>query len=338
MAFFDNQMLSNIQWTNQTPETLVWRFPDTDQVIQNGSTVILNPGQAFLFVNEGVPAGIITEPGHYDLSTASIPFISSMMAVFRGMDTKHKGKVFFINTTEIPNVKWGTKSPIKYADPVYKFPVGLRAFGNYSFQINDPGNFYKTFVGDRDEITLDDFKDNVTDRVIQPITDSLATARFAFTDVDSNRDELSKSISEKIATEFAAFGFVMKDFRIENTDFDEETQKRVGTVSDAQAQVAQANALAGMNEAGLDNLERLGRLKALENAAENPNGMAAAGVGLGAGVGMGSTMINSISQPIQPQPLPTQQAPVQAPTVEPQTPPVTPTIEPQQPSSPAQGE
>jgi len=328
MGFLENQLLSNIQWTDQTPETLVWKFPDVDQVLQKGSTVIVGPGQAMLFVNDGKPAGVVATPGSYDLNTNSFPFFSSILAVFRGMDTKHKAKVFFINMNEIPNVKWGTKAPIQYADPIYKFPVGLRAFGNYSFKITDADKFFTEFVGDRDLMTLAEFQENVTNRIIQPISDTLATASFAFTEISAQRDELAKSISEKIAGDFAAFGFTMKDFRIENTDFDEETQKRVGTVSDAQAKVAQANALAGMDKAGLENLKQLEQLEALKSAAANPNGMAAAGVGLGAGVGMGSTMVNSINQqtqqPVQPQ------VPV-TPPVEPATPPVPP-------ANPVQGE
>ena len=130
MGFLNNQKISNIQWIGQTPEILAWRFPDPDQVLQNNSTVIISPGQAILFVNEGKPQGIINTPGSIDLQTANIPFITSILSVFRGGDSKHKAKVFFFNITKITNVKWGTPSPLKYADPVYKFPVGLRAFGN----------------------------------------------------------------------------------------------------------------------------------------------------------------------------------------------------------------
>jgi len=331
MGFFGNQLLSNIQWTNQTPETLVWKFPDADQVLQKGSTVIVGPGQAMLFVNDGKPEGVVTEPGSYDLSSNSIPFFSSMLAVFRGMDTKHKAKVFFINMNEIPNVKWGTKSPLKYNDPIYKFPVGLRAFGNYSFKITDGGKFFETFVGDRDELTLEGFKDNVTDRIIQPISDSLATAKFGYTDIDSNRDELSKDIGTKIGTDFAAFGFAMSDFRIENTDFDEETQKRVGGIADMQAKAQAINAMGQVDQAGMAAFAQVQQLEAMQKAAENPGGIAGAGVGMGVGLGLGASMANTMQQAVTPQqpqaPAPQPQAPVE---------PVTPPVEPQQPTTPPQ--
>jgi len=331
MGFFTNQMLSNIQWTTQSPDTLVWKFPDADQVLQKGSTVIVGPGQAMLFVNDGKPAGAVIVPGSYDLSTNSFPFFSSILAVFRGMDTKHKAKIFFVNLNEIPNVKWGTKSPIQYSDPIYKFPVGLRAFGNYSFKITDVDKFFTEFVGDRDQLTLSEFQDNLTDRIIQPITDSLATASFAFTEIAAQRDELSKSISEKIVGDFVPFGFTMKDFRIENTDFDEETQKRVGSVSDQQAIAAQANALAGVDEAGYARVVELQKMAAMKEAAANPGGIAGMGVGMGVGVGMGANMASSFQQNMQ------QPAQPQAPTQVPPTPPTTPPVEPQPPVNPTQG-
>ena len=294
MGFLNSQKLSNIQWIGQTPEILAWRFPDPDQVLQNNSTVIIAPGQAILFVNEGKPQGIISDSGTIDLQTANIPFITSILSVFRGGDSKHKGKVFFFNMTKITNVKWGTPSPLKYIDPVYKFPVGLRAFGNYTFTITDPMKFFVEFVGDRDSMSLDEFKQTINSRIITPITDALASAKFSFIDIDSNREELSKTIGGKISIEFAEFGFAMNDFRIENTDFDESTQKRVDSISDVQAQAQAINSLGNIDSASMANYAQLQQLQALKMAAGNPGGVAGAGVGIGAGIGLGASMTQSI--------------------------------------------
>ncbi len=309
MGFLNNQKISNIQWLNQTPETLAWRFPDPDQVLQNNSTVIINPGQAILFVNEGKPQGIINTPGSIDLQTANIPFVTSMLSIFRGLDSKHKGQVYFFNMNKIPNVKWGTPSPLKYADPIYKFPVGLRAFGNYTFTVTDPMKFFTEFVGDRPEMSLEEFKAVINSRVITPITDALASAKFAFLDIDSNREELSKTISAKIASEFSAFGFTMDDFRIENTDFDDATQKRVDQIANVQAQAGAINALGDIDPAKMAAYAQLQQLEALKMAAGNQNGIAGAGVAAGAGIGLGAAMVNGINN----QPKPAQENPAQQP-------------------------
>ncbi len=300
MGFFNNQKISNIQWTGQTPETLAWRFPDVDQVLQNSSTVIISPGQSMLFVSEGKPQGVISESGSIDLQTANIPFLTSILSIFRGADSKHKGKVFFFNMTKITDVKWGTPAPLKYVDPVYKFPVGLRAFGNYTFTITDPMKFFTEFVGDRDSMSLEEFKQTINSRIITPITDALASAKFSFIDIDANREELSKAIGEKASAEFAAFGFTMNDFRIENTDFDESTQKRVGTIADIQAQAQAINSLGEIDPNKMANYAQLQQLQALKMAAENQNGVASAGVGIGAGIGLGASIAQGmVNQNIQ---------------------------------------
>lgn len=296
MGFLNNQKISNIQWINQTPDTLAWRFPDADQVLQNNSTVIISPGQAILFVNEGKPQGIINTPGSIDLQTANIPFVTSMLSIFRGGDSKHKSKVFFFNITNITDVKWGTPAPLKYVDPVYKFPVGLRAFGNYTFTISDPMKFFTEFVGDRDQMSLEEFKQTINSRIITPITTALASAKFSFIDIDSSREELSKTITAKIAGEFGAFGLTMSDFRIENTDFDEATQKRVDSISDVQAQAQAINSLGAIDPKNMAAYAQMQQLQALKMAAANPNGMAGMGVGMGAGMGLGAAMANGMAQ------------------------------------------
>jgi len=263
--------------------------------LQNNSTVIISPGQAILFVNEGKPQGIINTPGSIDLQTANIPFVTSILSIFRGGDSKHKSKVFFFNITKITDVKWGTPAPLKYMDPVYKFPVGLRAFGNYTFTITDPMKFFTEFVGDRDSMSLEEFKATINSRIITPITDALASAKFSFIDIDSNREELSKTIGDKASAEFAAFGFTMDDFRIESTDFDENTQKRVDSISDVQAQAQAINSLGNIDPKNMAAYAQLQQLQALKMAAGNPGGVAGAGVGLGAGIGLGASMAQGIN-------------------------------------------
>ena len=172
--------------------------------------------------------------------------------------------------------------------------------------------FFTEFVGDRDQMSLEEFKQTINSRVVTPITDALASAKFAFLDIDSNREELSKTISQKIASEFAAFGFTMDDFRIENTDFDEATQKRVDQVANTQAQAASINALGDIDPAKMASYAKLQQLEALKTAAGNPNGIAGAGVGIGVGAGLGATMADTIKQNSQPTP----------PTTPPQTPPL----------------
>ena len=179
--------------------------------------------------------------------------------------------------------KWGTTSPIKYEDPKYKFPVGLRAFGNYSYRITDPQSFFVNVVGSHSDFFADDFRKVMSARMIHPISDFLAVSRFTYTDIDANRNEIAEGLNEQLAAIFTKLGFEITDFRIEGTNFDDETLKRINRIADltAEAQAAQA---VGLDYASVQQLE------AMREAARNESGTAGIGVGIGAGMGLGQNM------------------------------------------------
>ena len=94
--------------------------------------------------------------------------------------------------------------------------------------------------------------------------------------------------------DFAPFGLEMVDFRIENTDFDEDTQERIKTIADTQAQTVAAQA-AGLSYADMQ------KLGALRDAAKNEGGTAGVFMGMNAGQMLGGTM-GAPAQAMQPTP------------------------------------
>ena len=86
-------------------------------------------------------------------------------------------------------------------------------------------------------------------------------------------------------------GFDLTDFRIENTDFDEDTRARIGKIADSIAQAAAIGALGGVDAQAMQNYASVQQLSALNTAAANEGGMAGMGVGMGAGFAMGQNMM-----------------------------------------------
>ncbi|MDP3332051.1 MAG: SPFH domain-containing protein, partial [Methylococcaceae bacterium] len=107
---------------------------------------------------------------------------------------------------------------------------------------------------------------------------------------DANREEIALGLKVKLSIAFQALGFDITDFRIEGTDFDDDTLKRVNRIADlnAEAQAAQA---AGVDYAKLQHLE------AMREAARNEGGGAGMGLGLGAGIGLGQQMAQTLTEP-----------------------------------------
>lgn len=283
MALWDTirrQLRSVIEWENPNPNELFHLWSENGDEIKNASKLLVKPGQGVIFVYEGKVQAVHQQEGLYELSTANIPFITTVVKFMQAFESEHKVGIYFFWRTEILNQKWGTLAPVKYADPVYKFPVGLRAFGNFSFRISKAELFFVNVVGARPSLTVEETKKAISARFVQPLTDILAESGFSYVDVDKNRDELGRALSEKLKPDFDKLGFELTDFRIENTDFDEDTVRRIGRIADMTAE-GQAAAAAGIN------FTQMQQLEALREAARNEGGLAGAGAGLGAGMSIG---------------------------------------------------
>lgn len=296
MAIWDavkRQLRSVIEWENPSYQDLFYQWSDNGDEIKNASNLIVGPGQGCIFVYEGKVVSVLQDEGMINLKTANIPFWTTIKKFMQAFESEHKVGIYFFRTTRILDQKWGTSSVIKYDDPKYKFPVGLRAYGNYSFKISDPGAFFVTVVGSNSSYTVDDFRNVMGGRILQPLSDMFAEAKFSYAEIDANREELAKSISHKLVQVFFRLGYEITDFRIEGTSFDEDTMSRINRIADISAE-AQAASAAGLNYAQMQQLE------AMKDAAKNEGGAAGVGMGLGAGMGFGQmlagTMGNNINQ------------------------------------------
>jgi membrane protease subunit (stomatin/prohibitin family) len=285
MGFWDGikrQLRSVIEW-NGEGDVLFEQWTENGDEIKNASQLIVGPGQGVIFVYEGKIKAVHTKEGLYNLDTDNIPFITTVVKFMQAFESEHKVGIYFFRTTEFLDQKWGTSSPIKYVDPEYKFPIKLLAYGNYSFRIENAENFFVNVLGEQERFGASALQEVFADRLVQPMTDFLAESSFAYTQIDKNRNEIAEGIKGMANQTFADLGFVLTDFRVESTSFDEETEKRIGRIADisAESQAAQA---AGLSYAEMQKLE------ALKDAAANEGGIAGMGVGMGAGMGLGQMM------------------------------------------------
>jgi len=291
MALFDGlkrQLRSVIEWENPSPNALFEQWTDNGDEIKNASKLIAGPGQGCIFVYQGKVQAVYEDEGLVDLKTDNIPFWTTISKFMQFFESEHKVGIYFFRKTVILDQKWGTTSVIKYLDPLYKFPVGLKAFGNYSYRIHEPGNFFVNVVGSQNSFLIDDLRQVIGARLGQPLGDFLATSRFGYVDIDANREEIAAGVREKLTTLFAELGFQITDFRIEGTDFDEDTSRRINRIADMTAEAQAAK------EVGLD-YAKIQQLEALREAARNEGGGAGMGMGLGAGISFGQNIAQAMN-------------------------------------------
>jgi membrane protease subunit (stomatin/prohibitin family) len=286
MALFDGikqQLRSVIEWADPHPDALFSQWTDNGDEIKNASKLIIGPGQGCIFVYQGKVKTVLTQPCLINLETDNIPFWTTISKFMQFFDSEHKVGIYFFKTSKILNQKWGTTSPIKYEDPKYKFPVGLLAFGNYSYRIVDPQDFFANVVGSHNDFFTDDFRSVMSARIIHPISDFLSASRFSYGDIDAKRNEIAEGLIQQLAAEFTQLGFELADFRIEGTSFDQDTLRRINHIADFSAEAQAAQAI-GLDYASMQQLE------AMREAARNEGGVAGIGVGLGAGMSLGQNM------------------------------------------------
>ena len=277
-----NQMRAVLQWENPKEYQLFYKVIDFGDELKNASKLILQPGQGCIFTYEGKIEGVFEEEGIYDLETANKPFFTSLKKFMNAFESEHKTGIWFFRKAEMLNIRWGTRLPITYTDPVYGFPVKLRAYGNYSLRITNAKEFFVNILAGKLDYFVDQLQELFLSRITQPISAYLANAKFSFAEIDSHIETIASEAQIKTVAIFQKLGFELTDFRIEGSSFDPETNKRIGEISDVQADVNAAH-IAGVDFAELQ------KLKALRDAAKN-EGMAGAGMGIFAGMEMGKTI------------------------------------------------
>jgi membrane protease subunit (stomatin/prohibitin family) len=284
MGLFKNEFIDIIEWTDSSADTMVWRFPRFQNEIKNNAKLTVRESQVAVFVNEGQFADVF-QPGMYTLSTQNLPILSTLKGWKYGFNSPFKAEVYFVNTKQFTNLKYGTKNPIMIRDAEFG-PVRIRAFGSYAMRITDAKAFIKEIAGTDEHVTTDEITENLRNIVMTRFTDAVASAKIPVLDMASNYDEFSETIHKKIAPEFLEYGITLTKLLVENISLPPEVEAML----DKRSSMGIVGNLGAYSQFQAAN--------AMEQAAQNPNGggMMGAGMGMGMGMGMGNQMGNMYAQ------------------------------------------
>ena len=107
MGWLSGQFIDIIEWLDDGQDTMVYRFERHNNEIKNGAKLVVRPGQAAVFVNEGnTGVADVFEPGTHELTTANLPVLSTLMGWKHGFESPFKAEVYFFKTTKITDLKW----------------------------------------------------------------------------------------------------------------------------------------------------------------------------------------------------------------------------------------
>ncbi|MCL1900940.1 MAG: SPFH domain-containing protein, partial [Firmicutes bacterium] len=170
-------LLKVIEWTDSSPNTLVYRFPMNGKEIMMGSALTVRESQVAIFVNKGQIADIF-EPGFYKLKTDNLPILTKLMSWKYGFNSPFKAEVYYVNTRQFPDQKWGTVNPITLRDADFGM-VRIRGFGKFSFRVKDPENFLKELFGTNSTFKTEDIVTYLKSILIESISTTIASNKIS---------------------------------------------------------------------------------------------------------------------------------------------------------------
>jgi membrane protease subunit (stomatin/prohibitin family) len=276
-----SQFIEVIEWLDDSGNTILYRFPVQGQEIKNGAQLTVRESQTAVFVYQGQIADVFG-PGLYTIDGGNTPILTKLGAWKYGFNSPFKAEVYFVNTKQFTDLKWGTSNPVMMRDEDFGM-VRLRAFGIYSMRVAEPRAFIKEIAGTNAHFVTEDIEGQLKRTLVSGFSDALAESKIAALDLASNYDELSKFTRTKLNEDFNAFGLELTKFVIENISLPAEVESAMdkrtsmGVIGDvgryAQFQAADA----------------------MRDAAQNPSGGASTGAGLGAGFAIGNAMAGAMT-------------------------------------------
>ena len=226
MDFIKKQFIDIIEWTDDSRDTLSYRFPDEDKEIKNGAQLIVRESQAAQFVYVG-QFGDTFGPGKYSLTTDNIPVLTNLKSWKYALESPFKADVYFVVTRLFTGNKWGTSNPVMMRDADFGI-VRLRAYGTYDFRIVDVKKFLKEVAGTDDHFRLDEFNDTMRSRIVSVFTEALASSKIPALDVAARYAELGGALLPLINPAIGEkYGLEMTTFLVENVSVPPEVEQAI---------------------------------------------------------------------------------------------------------------
>ncbi|HHT14299.1 MAG: SPFH domain-containing protein [Christensenellales bacterium] len=281
--FIKGQLIDVIEWTDSDHKEMAHRFDTGGKEIMMGAQLTVRESQVAIFVTEGRIADVF-QPGRYELSTQNLPVLTALKSWKYGFNSPFKSEVYFINTRQFLDLKWGTSNPVMMRDKDFGM-IRLRAFGIYSFRVQDPVTFLKEVFGTAAYFTTEGVEGQVKRMIVSSLTDTLAESNIPALDLAANYLELSEQAKEIISPRIAPLGLKLESFVIENISLPQEVEKAMDRRT-------------SMGVAGdLDQYAKYQAAEALRESASNP-GMGGMGAGLAGAMMMGKMMNEQLGQSV----------------------------------------
>jgi len=282
LDFLSKQFVDVIDWVDE-PGVLAIRYPMKDREIQTGAQLTVRDGQKAFFYNEGQIADIFL-PGLHRLDTGNLPILTALMNWDKGFASPFKSDIYFFTSREQAGLKWGTAQPITVRDKEFG-PLRIRAFGSYSFRVEDVPVFAAKLMGTLDRLTVADVEPQLRGAIATALASGLGGGETAFVDLAADQAALSQRLLAAVAPAFGQWGLKCCSFFVESLSLPEAVQEHLDKAS-------------SMRVVGdVDQYVRFQTAEAIDTAAAQSGGVAGIGAGAAAGMAIGQSMAGGMAAP-----------------------------------------
>ncbi len=275
----------------------------SDNIISNGSGIAVADGQCMIIVEQGKVVEVCAEPGQFTYDSSTEPSIfsgklgTSILETFKaigkrftyGGDTGKDQRVYYFNTKEILDNKFGTPSPIIFEVTNKRIgmsrTVNVRCNGVYSYTISNPLLFYSKVCGNVEyEYTRDQIDSQLKTEFIsalQPALGALAELELRPAQLPGKVNELKNAMNEALRAEWVeSRGITVEKIALNPITLNDEDMKKIQQMEDS--------ATLGSNPFMMAGRMTDSTATAMETAASNEAGAMTGFMGMGmAGGAMG---------------------------------------------------
>ncbi len=292
-------------------DILMKKVSTPNGIISKDSAIQVAPGQVAVIFESGKILDATAEEGIYTFDESSSPtfFAGQFGEVFKEMwnrftyngGVSKEQAVFYINTKEIIDNKFGTPAPVPFQDWSHPIPnqmtnsltpmrVDVKCFGKYTFKVSDPSVFMSQIAGTADEFKKDTLVEQMRSEVIasfQKVMNELGNSvhKVPVLELPSKTDEIKKVMDEGVFDQpIRDRGLTIVGFAVESVTLDDDSQTKIdnyelsansfmqkGTLTGAYAQAVQdaanneAGAVNGMMGVGVVNMASGGMMAGTAN-------------------------------------------------------------------------
>lgn len=249
-----------------------------ENVISNGSKIVVGPNQMMFLVEDGKIIDYTAEAGYYEVFMSSAPslfngqFGDTLKDTFQrfkfGGQPSSAQQVYFVNLAEIRGIKFGTRNALQYFDNFYNSELFLRCHGTYSIKVADPLKFYmECSLRNNERVNFEDISEQFNNEFLNALSSAInqmSVDGVRISTLPSQGMKLAKYMGDVLDEDWKNVrGVEISSVGIASISYDEESKKLINMrnqgamLSDptiregyVQGSVARGMEAAGSNSAG----------------------------------------------------------------------------------------